>query len=141
MNVISVDLSVVIIMLLVWSLYFVLKKSFFDPINRILADRERATSGTLREVQEKLALADEKTKKYQESIKAARLENYRVQEGFRIEAMKERSQLVAQGREEAEGVVLGAKQEIQNQVDSAKRKLVSEVSGIADGIVKSILRK
>jgi len=141
MNVISVDLSVVIIMLLVWSLYFVLKKFFFDPINRILTEREEATSGTLRGVQEKLALADEKARKYQESIKVARLENYRIQEGFRVEAMRKRAQLVAQGRQDGEGLVLDAKQEIQNQVVSAKRKLDSEVGGIAERIVKSILRK
>ncbi len=35
MELVQPDLSVLVIILLVWSLYFILKRFFFNPINKI----------------------------------------------------------------------------------------------------------
>ncbi len=140
MNVISLDLSVVVIMLLVFCLFFVMKRNFFDPINKILADREARTQGTLKEAEKMMSEADRQSLDYQEAIKSARLVSYRVQEGFRAEALKERSQLILQGRQQADSLVGSSRQEIESQVGQAKKGLEAEVSSIADGIVKTILR-
>ena len=52
----SLDLSVVLIVLMVWALYFVLKKSFFDPINQILTTREAVSQGALEAARAQMAL-------------------------------------------------------------------------------------
>ena len=140
MNAMELDLSVLVIMILVWSLYFVLKKSFFDPINQILLQRDAEINGAQQEARERLNQVDQKTQAYQQALKAARLENYRQQEGFRSEASKQRLETLTKTRREAEAVVHSAKEEIQTQVAGAKKSLESEVNGIADGIVKTILR-
>ena len=140
MNVISLDLSVVVIMLLVFCLYFVMKRNFFDPINKILADREARTQGTLKEAEKLMSEAGGQSLDYQEAIKSARLVGYRVQEDFRAEALKERSQLILQGRQQADSLLGSSRQEIEAQVGQAKKGLEAEVSSIADGIVKTILR-
>lgn len=140
MNVISLDLSVVVIMLLVFSLYLVLKKSFFDPINQILAERDARINGTLDEAKNKVSEVEKKSLAYQESIKKARLESYRVQESLRIESLKKGSEVVLEGRQKADSAVSSSKQEIESQVSLAKQGLEAEVNGIADGIVKTILR-
>ena len=54
----SLDLSVVLIVLMVWALYFVLKKSFFDPINQILTTREAASQGALEEARAQMAVVE-----------------------------------------------------------------------------------
>jgi F-type H+-transporting ATPase subunit b len=140
MNVISLDLSVVVIMLLVFSLYWVLKKSFFDPIRQILVEREARINGTVEEAKKIVSKVERQSLDYQESIKKARLEGYRVQEDFRAEGLKERSHMVLEGRSKAESLVNSSKQEIGYQVARAKQGLEAEVSGIADEIVKTILR-
>jgi F0F1-type ATP synthase membrane subunit b/b' len=134
------DLSVILIVFMVWALYFVLKKSFFDPINGILDTREAATHGSQQEAREKLRLAEQKSKAYSDSLKEARLENYRQQEAFRTEAMQQKAQILNQGRREAERLIGSAREEIQSQVGTAKKSLETEVNGIADDIVKSVLR-
>lgn len=134
------DLSVLLVVLMVWTLYFVLRKFFFDPINRILSQRDAAIHGTQEEARRRLIEVDKKSKAHSDSLKEARSESYRQQEGLRTEALKERSQILAQGRKGAEQVVGSAKQEIEEQVTIAKRTLQSEINEIADGIVKSILR-
>lgn len=134
------DLSILLVMILVWSLCFILKKSFFDPINKILAERDAAINGGQQEAQERLVQCDELSQSYQQSLKAVRQEGYRQQEQLRGEALKVRSQIVAEGRSSAESQLQAAKQETQTQVAAAKQILESEVNGIADGIVKTILR-
>ncbi|MCI0719461.1 MAG: ATP synthase F0 subunit B [Acidobacteria bacterium] len=140
MSAMSLDLSVVLIVLMVWALYFVLRKSFFDPINQILTTREAASQDALQEARDQLAVVEKKSKAYAEALKQARLESYHQQEVFRGEALQQRSQIVAQGRQEGEQLIGSARQEIQSQVVAARRSLETEVSGIADGIVKGILR-
>jgi len=140
MSAIYPDLSIVVVMILVWSLYFVLKKSFFDPINQILLQRDSEIAGAQQEAKNKLAQADQKSRAYQDALKAARLESYRQQETLRAEASKHRFETLAETRHQAEKIVQAAKEEIEGQVVTAKRTLESEVHSIADGIVKTILR-
>jgi F-type H+-transporting ATPase subunit b len=140
MSAIYPDLSIVVVMILVWSLYFVLKKSFFDPINQILLQRDSEIAGAQQEAKDKLAQADQKSRAYQDALKAARLESYHQQETLRAEASKQRFETLAETRHQAEKIVQAAKEEIEGQVVKAKRTLESEVHSIADGIVKTILR-
>jgi F0F1-type ATP synthase membrane subunit b/b' len=140
MSSMQMDLSVVVIVILVWSLYFVLKTFFFDPINHILSKRHAAIEGTQQQAKEQLTEVDKQSKVYAKAIKEARLESYRKQEVLRAEAMSERSQVIAAGREDAEHHIGGARKVIQSQVDTAKKVLESQVNEIADGIAKSVLQ-
>ncbi len=140
MELVQPDLSVVVVILLVWSLYFILKRSFFNPINKILEDRDAAIRGAQREANQKLGEFEEKSGIYQDHLSAARQEIYRQQETLRSEALKQRADIVSKGRQEAEGLVQSTRDELQNQVASAKKDLESDLNNIADGIVKAILR-
>ena len=134
------DLSILVVILLVWGLYFLLKKSFFDPLNQILSERHAATEGAQQESQQKLSQFDQKSRAYQQAIKAARVESYRHQESLRAEALRERSRMIAEGRRQAEQAISSGKAEIEGQVTTAKKTLESDVNSIADEIVKTVLR-
>ena len=140
MDLVQVDLSVVIILLLVWSLYFILKRSFFDPINRILMERDLAINGAQKESLQKGKELEEKSQIYQEKLNAGRLEVYNQQEVHRTEALNKRSQIIHKAREESEDIIQSTKKELQGQVVNVKKDLESELTPIADGIVKAILR-
>jgi F0F1-type ATP synthase membrane subunit b/b' len=129
-----------VIVLLVLSLYFILKRSFFNPINKILEDRDAAIHGAQRKANAKLGEFEEKSRIYQDHLMAARQEIYRQQEAFRSEALNQRSQILAEGRQRAQRLIQSTRNELQNQVASAKNELESELPKIADGIVKTILR-
>ncbi len=140
MELVQVDLSVVIILLLVWTLYFILKRSFFDPINKILEDRDLAINGAQKESLQKGKELEEKSRIYQEKLNAARLEVYNQQEILHTEALNEQSQIIYKAREESEDIIQSTKKELQSQVVNVKKNLESELTPIADGIVKAILR-
>ena len=107
MNAMNLDLSVVLVMILVWSLYLILKKSFFDPINQILTERDAEINGAQQEARGKLAEFEQKSRAYQDSLKLARLESYRQQESFRAEALRELATSFAQTQqwERAQAVI------------------------------------
>jgi F0F1-type ATP synthase membrane subunit b/b' len=140
MELVQPDLSVLVVILLVLSLFFILKRSFFDPINKILEDRETAIHGAQRTANKKLGEFEEKSRIYQDQLNAARLEIYRQQETLRSEALNRRADILAKGRQEAEGLVQSSRDELQKQVVSAKSDLESNLTQFADGIVKAILR-
>ena len=140
MDLVQVDLSVVIILLLVWSLYFILKRSFFDPINRILEERDLAINGAQKESLQKGKELEEKSRIYQEKLNTARLEVYNQQDVLRTEGLNERTQIIHKAREESEDIIQSTKKELQGQVVNVKKDLESELTPIADGIVKAILR-
>src|SRR2546421_13120499 len=94
----TVFLHIAIIILMV----YVLNATLFRPINRILAERERiARSGhgaahdILQKVEANLTL-------YEESLRAARAEGYRLLEQERADALSARQAQLAQVRAEAE---------------------------------------
>lgn len=140
MNALSPDLSILLVMIMVYGLYFIFSKYLFGPINQILEDRDSAINGGQEEAQNKLVRCDELSQSFQEAIKKARRESYREQEKFRVDALKMRTEIVAEGRAKAENQVAAARDEIRSQVAAAKQTLETEVASIADGIVKAVLR-
>ena len=140
MELVQPDLSVLVVILLVLSLYFILKRSFFNPINKILEDREAAIHGVQRKASHRLGEFEEKSRIYQDQLNAARQKIYRQQETLRSEALNQRAGILARGRQEAEGLVQSTRDELQNQVASARNDLESDLTKFADGIVKAILR-
>mgnify|MGYP001236890266 FL=1 len=140
MELVQPDLSVLVIIFLTWSLYFILKRSFFDPINKVLENRDLAINGAQRQASDKLQEFEKKSRLYQDNLNAGRLEIYRQQDILRAEALNQRSRIVAEGRQQAEALIQSTKNDLQGQVVSAKRKLESDSTQIADGIVKAILR-
>jgi F-type H+-transporting ATPase subunit b len=140
MSALSPDLSILLVMIMVYGLYFILKKNLFGPINQMLEDRDAAINGGQEEAQNKQVRCDELTQNYQESLKKARMESYREQEKFRVEALKVRTEIIVAGRAKAEKQVSAARDEIRGQVAAAKQTLETEVASIADGIVKAVLR-
>ena len=97
MELVQPDLSVLVVILLVLSLYFILKRSFFNPINKILEDREAAIHGAQRKANDRLGEFEEKSRIYQDQLNAARQKIYRQQETLRSEALDQRAGILAKG--------------------------------------------
>src|SRR2546421_12489021 len=73
----------------------VLNLTLFQPINRILEQRELQTRGRLTEAQLTLAKVKEKIAWYERELREARAEGYRLTEQQRIEALGEKEQQMA----------------------------------------------
>jgi F-type H+-transporting ATPase subunit b len=78
----------------------VLNATLLKPINRILEERERRTSGRLGEAQKVLSSIDERMLEYQRRLREARGVGYTSMEEERSAAAREREQKVSAVKEE-----------------------------------------
>ncbi len=113
--------------------------SFWTPFQRVLEQREAATSGARKEAGEMLARADEKVRGYEETLRQVRAEIYREQEAARREALAERGHALTEAREKASQIIQQARAEIAADVAAAKKDLATQAKKLAEEITRSLL--
>ena len=128
-------LHVIIILLMVW----ILNKTLYKPINRILEAREKRTRGRMSEAQEILTDVSEKVSNYERQLRQTRAEGYALAEQERTAAMQERQGKLNEMRQQLSESIAQEKQTIQTQVEEARVTLDSESRRIAREISERVL--
>lgn len=130
-------LHVIIILVMVW----ILNKTLYKPINRILEAREKRTHGRMSEAQEILTDVTEKVSNYERQLRQARAEGYALAEQERTAAMQERLGKLNEMRQQLSESIAQEKQTIQTQVEEARVTLDSESLRIAREIGARVLNR
>jgi len=130
-------LHVIIILVMVW----ILNKTLYKPINRILEAREKRTRGRMSEAQEILTDVSEKVSNYERQLRQARAEGYALAEQERTAAMQERQGKLNEMRQQLSESIAQEKQTIQTQVEEARGTLDSESLRIAREIGERVLNR
>lgn len=130
-------LHVIIILVMVW----ILNKTLYKPINRILEAREKRTHGRMSEAQEILTDVSEKVSNYERQLRQARAEGYALAEQERTAAMQERLGKLNEMRQQLSESIAQEKQTIQTQVEEARVTLDSESLRIAREIGERVLNR
>jgi F-type H+-transporting ATPase subunit b len=113
---------------------FILNRTFFRPINRILESRERNKVGGS-ESQSLLSEVAEKEAKYTEAIREARSKGYGLIEQERAEALSIRQERVSAAQDEAHRTLTEEK-----QTTEARAAIAAEAENLAEKISSNILR-
>jgi F-type H+-transporting ATPase subunit b len=121
-------------------LHFCLKRLFFRPLRRVLAERDEATAGARRRAAEALDRADAKAAEYEEHIRAARNEIYKEQEEQRRLWREAQASELADSKRRAEALVADAKLQLRTQAEKAKEELGGETQALADRIIHVVLQ-
>lgn len=122
-------------------LHFYLKRTFFAPLDKVLAERFEATTGARKQAESAMARAEAKAREYEEAIRDARTEVYKDNEAMRKQWREQQSVMLAEGRAKSETAVAIAKAEMAGDVRTARENLQADSDRIADGIVAAILRR
>jgi F-type H+-transporting ATPase subunit b len=130
-------LHIAIILLMV----FVLNATLFKPINRILEERERRTRGRSSEAHDILLRVEEKVTRYEQTLREARSEGYRLLEQERAKAIDERQRRLSEVREEINNLIAEQKEAIGGQVNEARVTLEVEARRLAAQIGSQILHR
>ena len=126
---------------LILVMVFVLNRTLFKPINRILEEREKRTRGRSGEARGILERVEEKTTNYERALREARAEGYRLMEQVRAEAMRERQALLDTIRAEVERLITEQKEAIRAQTEDARAVLGSDARRLAREIGERILHR
>jgi F-type H+-transporting ATPase subunit b len=135
------DGTLLLHLLMVAIMVFVLNRTLLKPINQILAERERQIAGRLKEAETLAAETQEKLTKYNQALREARSDGYRLLEKERAEGLKEKEEKLRQYREEMSKEVAAQIETTRQQQQSVKGELEGQATVISNLISSQILRR
>jgi len=132
-------LRAVPVALIVLIFYFILRSVFFQPLLKVLAERDARTRGAQKAAEATQAAAAEKVKQYEDALKQARAKVYAEQEEDRKKLLEERAGFLKEARTKASGEVNMAKERVAGESASAKREIEASVAQLAVEIARRVL--
>jgi F-type H+-transporting ATPase subunit b len=130
-------LHIAVILVMVW----VLNKTLFRPVNRVLEEREHRTRGRSDEAQNVLRQVEKKLTQYEHSLRDARSASYQFLERERLEATRSRQDKLDIVREEINQLVVEQKTTIQAEASEARVRLDEEARRLAMTVSAQILKR
>lgn len=129
-------IHIALILLMIW----VLNRTFFRPINRVIEAREKQRGGHGTEAESILADVHSKQNKYNQELLEARSQGYELIEKERGAAVETRQARVAAAKNETAEAVLSGRQQVQQQAAEARTIIAQEAEVMADKISNNILK-
>lgn len=126
-------------LVIIVAMVVILNLTLLKPINQVLAEREGRGSGKFAEAERITAQARENMRAWEQGLREARNETYRLSEKKRAEALRERERLVAELKAELSQFGASQIEEIQNQEKYAQAVLMLESKRLAELISEQIL--
>ena len=117
----------------------VLNRTLLKPINRVLAERELRTKGSLSETGDLVRRVGEQIQQYETQLRNARSQGYQELEQQKLRSIKEREQKIAGLKDELANWTTDEKRKLTEQVEQVKRNLESESRNLATEIALRLL--
>jgi F-type H+-transporting ATPase subunit b len=124
---------------LIWTMVAVLNRTLFKPINRVLAERDLRTKGSLSETGALVRRVGEQIQQYESQLRHARSEGYRELEQQKLRTMKEREQKVAELKHELASWTTEEKRKLGDQAEQVRNTLEVESRTVATEIASRLL--
>ncbi len=127
--------------MLVVLLHFYLKRVYFRPMAKVLADRFAATEGARQRAEESLAKASAKADEYESALRAARADIYREQEAFRHKLREDQAAAIQEARQRGQAMVSQASSQLAAELETAKQTLALQTESLAGQITEAVLHR
>ena len=125
---------------LVLILFFYLRSVFFRPLEKVLAERDAATKGAMRDAEASLKRAEAKAAEYDAALRQARSEILKSQEAERQMLRVDRTAALATHRQNAAGLIAEAQRTIAHDVAAARQTLAAQTEQLASQITAAVLQ-
>lgn len=135
------DGTIIFHLVLIILMVAILNATLLKPINRVLQERERLTTGRFSEAQSVLSNVDQKMREYERQLREARSEGYALLEHERAALTKEREEKLGALRAEIGNLLLEEKEKLAAEAQRAQSTLASDSENLAREISQHILRR
>jgi len=125
-----------LILLMIW----VLNRTLYRPLNRIMETRDKSRGGYASEAEAILADVETKEAQYTREMLDSRAKGYELIEKEQKKAVAAREQKLAEAKAEAAGKLDAGKVELEGQAAEAKSAIGEDAKKLADSIAASILK-
>lgn len=124
---------------LILLMIYILNRTFFRPINRVIEEREKHQAGGS-EAATLLSEVAEKETRYNEAMLEARSKGYELIEAERAAALSRKQETVGAAKSEAEQTLSAEMSELEKQTSEARAEIAAEAEKMAEKISANILR-
>ena len=135
------DGTLLLHLLMVGVMVFVLNRTLLKPINQILAEREKQITGHLKEAEAMASETQEKLKKYNDALRDARADGYKLLEKERAQGLKEKEEQLRKYRDEMSKDAAAQIETTRRQEQTVKGELEAQAATIGNLISSQILRR
>lgn len=132
----TIIIHIALILIMIW----ILNRTFFRPINKVLAARDKNKGGHSSEAAETLKVVESKLAQYNTATREARTEGYQLIENERAAALAEREARLESVKTEVEQKIEQEKASLQAQAEEARKTISAESQKLAEKISSNILR-
>src|SRR5208282_3731093 len=133
-------LRAVPVALIVLIFYFIIRSVFFQPLLKVMAERDARTLGAQKAAEAAQAAAAEKIKQYEDALKQARAKVYVEQEAERKKLLDERAAFLKEARVKASGEVNVAKERVAGELAAAKKEIEATVAQLSMEIARRVMQ-
>lgn len=124
---------------LILLMIYILNRTFFRPINRVIEEREKHQAGG-GEAETILRDVAEKETKYDEAMREARSRGYELIEQERSEALSQKQEKLSAAKEEVHQTLSAEMSELEKQTGEARAAIAAEAEKMAEKISANILK-
>ncbi len=135
------DASLLVIMVVFWISYWILRWGLFAPVQEILRERRETVETARAEHEAALAQTEEKLETERSRLNDARIEAAAKRDELRRAAEERRQEVLAATREETERRLAEAKEELDRTVAREREELEGRAQGLADRMTDKLLEK
>lgn len=136
---IEINASFIAIFIIVWILVFVLSRVFFNPLRKIMEEREDKVKGRQEAFRESTEFYEKTVNEIEERLKSARILSEQTKDNLKHEALKERERTLEDISTEYRNQVEKAQEKLEKQTTSLRRELGAEAELLAERIEQKLL--
>lgn len=129
-------IHIALILLMIW----ILNRTFFRPINRVIGSRDKNKGGHGSEADAILSDVSDKQARYERELLEARSESYEFIEKQRADAINSRQERIAAAKSETAALTASRKQQVREEASEAKAIIAKEAEAMAEKISDNILK-
>jgi F0F1-type ATP synthase membrane subunit b/b' len=133
------DLSLLVIMVIFWLNYIVVRKFFLQPINSVMEQREHEKKTAEQIYEDSLGRFNDATSKMEAELHTARRDASQIRDKFRAEAAERRNAMIEKTSTDAKATLGEAEQRLEKDVDAARNQIKTESESLARMAAERIL--
>ena len=129
-------IHIALILIMIW----ILNRTFFRPINRVIQSREQHKGGRGSEAESIRNDVEERRARYNRELLEARSEGYELIERERTAAVETRQSKIAAAKSETAELLASQKNQVEREAQEARSVLAKEADALAESISTNILK-
>lgn len=135
------DASLLVILVIFWTLYLLLRWALFTPVQEILRERRETVEAARAEHEAAMAQTSAKIDAERDKLNQARVEAAAQREELRRKAEARRQEVLASTRQETEARLAAAQEELEGIVADERSELAAKAQVLADRMTEKLLEK